>query len=270
MVVCKCAGPVGGEYKCETEMKNGTIVGFKFLGVSHNAEAPNSTETNLLTFKHDGTFDNGKGDGDRGLSDAIYQNDKEAYNNALEGYENALKEAKGSLEKSVSGREDNDAVKTAVGSFLDAEKGGTLEEVSIAAGAADQTASDNWRTENTVKSKVSNAYVSIGNAIKTLLRVTAKTADTVDYSNMTDAVGKHKEASERLNSDSRLAATVERYAEKLWPDVMLEEAIRTLSAAKAPKKDGKGSPYAEKIRCHMPLRDAAQIASRKTFLEVFA
>lgn len=70
--------------------------------------------------------------------------------------------------------------------------------------------------------------------------------------------------------NKELAGTVERYAEKLFPDVMLEEGIRTLSAAKAPKKDGKGSPYAEKIRCHMPLRDAVQTASRKAFLEVFA
>ena len=35
--------------------------------------------------------------------------------------------------------------------------------------------------------------------------------------------------------------------------------------AKAPKKDGKGNPYADRIRMHMPLLDAMQSASTKAF-----
>lgn len=43
------------------------------------------------------------------------------------------------------------------------------------------------------------------------------------------------------------------------------EILRTLSAAKAPKKDGKGSPYADRVSMHIPLLDAIQTASRKVF-----
>ena len=51
--------------------------------------------------------------------------------------------------------------------------------------------------------------------------------------------------------------------------MQMQEAVKYLSAAKAPKKDGKGNPYAEIIRHHMPLLDALQTASRKAFREAF-
>ena len=44
---------------------------------------------------------------------------------------------------------------------------------------------------------------------------------------------------------------------------------KQLSAAKAPKKDGKGSPYVEAIRAHIPLLEAMQTASRKAFTGAF-
>lgn len=52
--------------------------------------------------------------------------------------------------------------------------------------------------------------------------------------------------------------------------MQMQEIVETLSAAKAPKKDGKGNIYAELINCHMPLLDGVQTASRKAFLEAFA
>lgn len=203
-IVCECVGPAGGKFDCKAEIKDGSIVGFRFLSSVHSVGEPNSTETKLLAFKHDGTFDGGKGDENRGLLNDIYQKDKENYSTAVGKCEEALKLAEESLESKVSGRADDDAVKTAVGNFLDTEKKGTLEEVSNAASAADQTASDNWRAANTVKSKVSDAYVSIGNVIKSLFGATAKTADKADHSNITEAIEKHEKASELLENDSKL------------------------------------------------------------------
>ena len=66
-----------------------------------------------------------------------------------------------------------------------------------------------------------------------------------------------------------LSETIERYTDGLVQPMQIEEAVKFLSAAKAPKKDGKGNAYAEKIRHHMPLLDAMQTAARKVFREVF-
>ena len=66
-----------------------------------------------------------------------------------------------------------------------------------------------------------------------------------------------------------LIDTIERYTDGLIFPMQMEEIIQTLSAAKAPKKDGKGNPYAEKISRHMPLLDAMQTASRKAFRAAF-
>ena len=67
-----------------------------------------------------------------------------------------------------------------------------------------------------------------------------------------------------------LAETVDRYTDGLIAPMEIQEAMETLSAAKAPKKDGKGNPYAEVISAHMPLKEAMQTASRKAFLGIFA
>lgn len=65
--------------------------------------------------------------------------------------------------------------------------------------------------------------------------------------------------------NKELAETVNRYAEGLIFNVRMTEVITTLSAAKAPKRDGKGNPYVDVINMHIPMRDAIQTASRRAF-----
>lgn len=66
-----------------------------------------------------------------------------------------------------------------------------------------------------------------------------------------------------------LSETIERHTDGLIFTMQMQKIVETLSAAKAPKKDGKGSPYTDKINCHMPLLDAVQTAARKAFRTVF-
>ena len=66
-----------------------------------------------------------------------------------------------------------------------------------------------------------------------------------------------------------LIETIDRYTDGLIFTVQMQEIVEVLSAAKAPKKDGKGDPYADVIRAHMPLLEAMQTASRKAFREAF-
>lgn len=65
--------------------------------------------------------------------------------------------------------------------------------------------------------------------------------------------------------NKELVETVNRYAEGIVFAIRMTEIITTLSAAKAPKKDGKGNPYVDVINMHIPLRDAVQTASRRAF-----
>lgn len=65
--------------------------------------------------------------------------------------------------------------------------------------------------------------------------------------------------------NKELVQTVNRYAEALIFNVRMTEIITTLSAAKAPKRDGKGNSYVDVINMHIPLRDAVQTASRRAF-----
>lgn len=64
-----------------------------------------------------------------------------------------------------------------------------------------------------------------------------------------------------------LMDTIERYTDGLVLTMQMEEVLQTLSAAKAPKKDGTGSLYADRITHHMPLLDAMRTASRKALLK---
>ena len=66
-----------------------------------------------------------------------------------------------------------------------------------------------------------------------------------------------------------LVETIDRYTDGLVFTMQMKEIIETLSAAKAPKKDGKGNPYADRINHHMPLIEAMQTASRKAFKRAF-
>lgn len=65
--------------------------------------------------------------------------------------------------------------------------------------------------------------------------------------------------------NKELAETVNRYAEASVFNKRITEIVTTLSAAKAPKKDGKGNPYVDVINMHIPMRDAIQTASRRAF-----
>lgn len=69
--------------------------------------------------------------------------------------------------------------------------------------------------------------------------------------------------------NKELINTIDRYTDGLIFYMQMREVIETLSAAKTPKKEGKGNPYAETIKAHMPLLDAMQTASRKAFRKAF-
>lgn len=69
--------------------------------------------------------------------------------------------------------------------------------------------------------------------------------------------------------NKELINTIDRYTDGLIFSMQMREVIEILSATKAPKKDGKGNPYAERIKSHMPLLDAMQTASRKAFRRAF-
>ena len=69
--------------------------------------------------------------------------------------------------------------------------------------------------------------------------------------------------------NKELINTIERYTDGLIFTMKMREVIEILSAAKAPTKDGKGNPYADRIRMHMPLLDAMQSASAKAFMRAF-
>lgn len=66
-----------------------------------------------------------------------------------------------------------------------------------------------------------------------------------------------------------LLDTIDRYTDGMVYTMQMEEIVKTLSAAKTPKKDGKGDPYVEVITRHMPLLDAKRTASRKAFERAF-
>lgn len=67
-----------------------------------------------------------------------------------------------------------------------------------------------------------------------------------------------------------LIETIDRYSDGLITNICLGEIIEVLSAAKAPKKDGKGNPYPDVFGAHMPLLEAMQTASRKAFKRAFS
>ena len=71
----------------------------------------------------------------------------------------------------------------------------------------------------------------------------------------------------RENKD--LIQTIERYTDGLVFTMQMTQVIEILSAAKAPKKDGKGNIYADLLHRHMPLLNAMQTASRKAFKRAF-
>lgn len=69
--------------------------------------------------------------------------------------------------------------------------------------------------------------------------------------------------------NKELIETIDRYTDGLIFTTQMQEIVETLSAAKAPKKDGKGNPYVDVVNVHMPLLEAMQTASRKAFKKAF-
>ena len=69
--------------------------------------------------------------------------------------------------------------------------------------------------------------------------------------------------------NKELIETIDRYTDGLVFTMQMQEIVETLSAAKAPKKDGKGNPYVDVVNAHMPLLEAMQTASRKAFKRAF-
>lgn len=63
--------------------------------------------------------------------------------------------------------------------------------------------------------------------------------------------------------------TINRYSKELVFYKEIIEAIETLSAAKAPRKDGKGNWYADAINKHLPILDAKQTEARKLFRKIY-
>ena len=62
--------------------------------------------------------------------------------------------------------------------------------------------------------------------------------------------------------------TISRYSDTLVFKNEIIEVIEILSAAKAPKKDGKGDPYKDRWNAHMPILDAMVTEARKYFRQV--
>lgn len=69
--------------------------------------------------------------------------------------------------------------------------------------------------------------------------------------------------------NKELIETIERYTDGLIFTMQMQEIVETLSAAKAPKQDGRGNSYVDIVAAHMPLLDAMQTASRKAFKRAF-
>jgi hypothetical protein len=69
--------------------------------------------------------------------------------------------------------------------------------------------------------------------------------------------------------NKELVGTIERYTDTILMAEPVQEILLTLSAAKTPKKDGKGNPYIELMNRHMPLIDALQTNARKIFRKAY-
>ncbi|HHV11392.1 MAG TPA: ISLre2 family transposase [Clostridiales bacterium] len=70
--------------------------------------------------------------------------------------------------------------------------------------------------------------------------------------------------------NKELVETIGRYTDGTIMAEPVQEILRTLSAAKAPKKDGKGNAYIDLVNHHMPMLNAMQTNARKVFRKAFA
>ena len=69
-------------------------------------------------------------------------------------------------------------------------------------------------------------------------------------------------------TNGELHETISRYSEVLVFKNEIVNVLEGLSAAKAPKKDGKGNPYADRWNTHMPMLDAVLTEAGKYFRRV--
>lgn len=69
--------------------------------------------------------------------------------------------------------------------------------------------------------------------------------------------------------NKELANTIDRYTDGMMLAEPVQEILQSLSAAKAPKKDGKGNSYLDLLNHHMPILDALQTNARKAFRKAF-
>jgi hypothetical protein len=70
--------------------------------------------------------------------------------------------------------------------------------------------------------------------------------------------------------NKELPETIERYTDGVIISEPIEEIMKTLSAAKAPKRDGNGNPYIDLVNHHMPILETMQTNARKIFRKAFA
>lgn len=69
--------------------------------------------------------------------------------------------------------------------------------------------------------------------------------------------------------NQELIETIDRYTDGLIFTMQMNEIIMNLSAAKAPKKDGKGNSYVDIINYPVPLFEGMQTVSKKAFKRAF-
>jgi hypothetical protein len=69
--------------------------------------------------------------------------------------------------------------------------------------------------------------------------------------------------------NKELSDIIDKYTDGMILAEPVQEILRSLSAAKAPKKDGKGNPYHDLLNHHMPILDALQTNARKLFRKAF-
>lgn len=67
--------------------------------------------------------------------------------------------------------------------------------------------------------------------------------------------------------NKELIETIDRYTDGLILTIQMQKIAETLSAAKAPKKDGKGNSYADVVRAYVPVIQAMQTASGRHLRE---
>lgn len=66
-----------------------------------------------------------------------------------------------------------------------------------------------------------------------------------------------------------LIETIDRYTDGMVFAMQMQEIVETISAAKAPKKDGKGNTYADIMNGNVPITGAVQTEARKILKRVF-